>query len=71
MEDRRHWPEKVLRGKRAINAHDPDAEVRAMSPEQRLAMAHELIAHAYTLAGYDLAQCELSRHVERVTRRKR
>jgi hypothetical protein len=71
MEDHSHWPARIIRGKRALEAYDPDSEVRKMSPEQRLAMAHELIAHAYTFAGYDLAECELSRHVERVTRRER
>ena len=70
MEDRSKWPVVVLRGRKALEEFDPDAEVRALTPEQRIAMAWPLTAQAYSFGGFDLSQPDLSRLVEGVSRRK-
>lgn len=56
MEDRSHWPEIVLRGKKALREFDSNESVRNLTPGERIAMAWPLAKMAYTLAGYDLSQ---------------
>lgn len=65
--DRSHYPTRRVR----LADEGRDADVRACTPAERLAMVWQLTVDAYAMRGVNADERRLSRHVVRVVRGRR